>query len=228
MDAIQLVKQDHRAVEGLFKGFERAEKADDDGEMKRLVRDIVKELSIHAAIEEAVLYPTLRRAEARGEDDVLEALEEHHVMKLVLGELEDLGPEDERFRAKVTVLMESVRHHVKEEEQELLPRLRRAFAPKDLEELGELMAQAKRAAPTRPHPGAPDTPPGNLLAGALSAFVDRARDALRGASERGARAAKGKARAAARTARGKGREAGARGRAALADLRGEAQQPTTH
>jgi hemerythrin superfamily protein len=225
VDAIQLVKQDHRTVEGLFKGFERAAKAEKQAEMRRLVRDITKELSIHAVVEEAILYPSLRRAEESAEDEVLEALEEHHLVKLTLAELEGMTPEDERYEAKVSVLIENVRHHVKEEEQELLPRLRKVFAPKDLRELGDLMAQAKRAAPTRPHPSAPDTPPGNLVAGALASVLDRSRDLLRDTAEKGARALKSRARAATKRVKARGAKASQRTRATAAYLSGQDQPP---
>ena len=221
MDAIQLVKQDHRAVEQLFKQFERAEEADRSAEMKRVVQRAVKELSVHAAIEEQVLYPALRRAREGAEDDVLEALEEHHLVKLTLVELDKMSPEDERFCAKMTVLMENVRHHVKEEEKELLPQLREAFQPKDLKELGALMAQAKKVAPTRPHPSSPDTPPGNFVAGALASILDRGRDALRAAADRGRKAARGGARSMndrARKAVARGRSAVAHGREAVSQV----------
>ena len=90
--------------------------------MKRqLVDTMIEELSRHAEIEELVFYPAVRREVGDSESDVLEALEEHHVVKLVLRELDDLEPTDERFDAKVTVMMESVRHHVQEEEQTLFP-----------------------------------------------------------------------------------------------------------
>jgi len=223
VDAIQLVKKDHRTVEGLFKGFERAARAEKAAEMRRLVREMTRELSVHAVIEEAILYPSLRRAEESAEDEVLEALEEHHLVKLTLAELEGMTPGDERYEAKVSVLMENVRHHVKEEEQELLPRLRKAFSAKDLRGLGDLMAQAKRAAPTRPHPSAPDTPPGNLVAGALSAILDRGRDMLRDAAEKGTRAMRSRARAAAKRARKRGGKAAERTRATAAYLSGQDQ-----
>jgi hemerythrin superfamily protein len=184
LDAIQLVKKDHRAVEQLFKKFERAAKAEKDAEMKRCVREIVKELSIHAAIEEQILYPALRRAQPKGEDDVLEALEEHHLVKLTLAELDKMSPKDERYEAKVTVLMENVRHHVEEEEHDLLPRLQKALDAKTRKELGDLIMKAKKAAPTRPHPGAPDTPPGNIFSGAVAALYDRSRDMIRAATNR--------------------------------------------
>ncbi len=73
-------------------------------------------------------------------------------MKWVLSELEDMTPDDERFDAKFTVMAESVRHHVKEEEGELFPKLRKGFTKRELDELGERLAAAKKTAPTRPHP----------------------------------------------------------------------------
>ena len=85
-------------------------------------------LSKHAAIEEQVFYPEVRRAVSSLGDEVLEALEEHHVVKWTLSELEGMTPEDERFQAKVTVLMENVRHHVREEERDLFPQVRKAMS----------------------------------------------------------------------------------------------------
>ncbi len=228
MDAIQLVKQDHRTVEQLFKQFERAEKAGRTAELRRVVEKVVKELSVHAAIEEQVLYPALRRGDASTEDEVLEALEEHHLVKLTLLELEKMSPEDERYCAKMTVLMESVRHHVEEEESELLPRLAKAFPPRDRKELGALLTQAKKAAPTHPHPGAPDSPPGNLLAGALSALLDKGRDALRDAADKGRKMARSQSRQVqgrARKAMASGRSAVEKGRAIVREMTGGEAPP---
>ena len=177
MDAIALLRQDHREVERLFKQFEkagpRAHKT-----RRNLVDKVIKELSVHAVIEEQVFYPAVREAVEETEDTVLESLEEHHIVKWTLSELDGMDPEAERFVAKVTVLMESVRHHVEEEEDELFPKVREALSRKQLAELGEAMEKAKKAAPTRPHPRAPDTPPGNLVAGAGAAVLDKARDAV--------------------------------------------------
>jgi len=176
-DAIALLKADHRTVEKLFKAFEKA--GDNAYRTKRkLVDDIIRELSVHAAIEEQFLYPAARREVANAEDDVLEAMEEHHVAKWILSELESMDPKNERFDAKVTVLIESVRHHVREEEQELFPELRAGMGRKELVELGAKLSEGKRLAPTRPHPRAPDEPPGNLIAGAMAGMVDRARSAV--------------------------------------------------
>ena len=175
MDAVTLLRNDHKTVEGLFKKFEKtgpnAHKTRQD-----LVEKIIEELSIHAAIEEQVLYPAAREAVPDATDEVLEALEEHHIVKWVLSELDSMEPTDERFQAKVTVLIENVRHHVEEEEQELFPELRKAMKRKDLEELAQALEKAKQVAPTHPHPRAPDTPPGNLVAGVAAGAVDRAQD----------------------------------------------------
>lgn len=180
MDAIALLKADHKTVETLFRKFEQAGR--NARKLKRkLVDQMVRELAIHAVIEEQVFYPAVRsRAEAL-EDGILEALEEHHVVKWLLKELEKLPPEAERFDAKVKVLMENVRTHVTEEERELFPHVRKAFSPSELRDMAEALTLAKRASPTRPHPRAPDTPPGNLVAGAMSAMLDMGKDALRAA-----------------------------------------------
>ena len=178
MDAIALLRQDHREVERLFKQFEKA--GPRAHKTRRTVVDkVIKELSVHAAIEEQVFYPAIREAVAETEDTVLESLEEHHIVKWTLSELDGMDPEAERFVPKMTVLMESVRHHVEEEEDELFPKVREALGRKQLAELGEAMDKAKKTAPTRPHPRAPDTPPGNLVAGAGAAVLDKARDAVK-------------------------------------------------
>jgi len=180
MDAIALLKADHKTVEALFRRFEQA--SPNAKKLKRkLVDQIVRELAVHAVIEEQVLYPAVRSKAEELEDTVLEALEEHHVVKWLLKELEDLPPEAERFNAKVTVLMENVRTHVSVEEQVLFPELRKVFEPRELRELAELLKVAKKAAPTRPHPRAPDTPPGNLAAGAVSSMLDLGKDAIQAA-----------------------------------------------
>ena len=175
MDAVTLLRNDHKTVEGLFKKFEKAG-PNAHKTKKDLVEKIVEELSIHAAIEEQVLYPAAREAAPDENDLVLESLEEHHIVKWVLSELDGMDPTDERFTAKVTVLIENVRHHVEEEEGDLFPQLRKAMKRKELEELAQALEAAKKAAPTHPHPRAPDTPPGNVVAGVAAGAVDRAQD----------------------------------------------------
>jgi hemerythrin superfamily protein len=180
MNALTLLKNDHKTVEDLFKRFEklgpRALKARRD-----VVDRIIHELSVHAAIEEMLFYPALRDALDKDDVDgmVLESLEEHHIVKWLLSELERMPADHERFDAKVTVLIENVRHHVNDEEQDLFPQVSKLFDRAQLDELGEAMTRLKETAPTRPHPRSPDEPPGNLVTGAGAALLDKAIDAGR-------------------------------------------------
>jgi hemerythrin superfamily protein len=178
MDAIDLLKSDHRTVDELFDRFEqqgpRARKT-----KQKLVRKMIEELSVHATIEEQLFYPTVRERIEQTEEEVLEDLEEHHVVKWLLSELDGMDPEHERFDAKVQVLIETVRHHVKEEERELLPKVRRALPAEERRELGEQLAAAKKFAPTGPHPRGPDEPPANLVAGPAAKGMDVAKERIR-------------------------------------------------
>ncbi len=187
MDAITLLKDDHKTVETLFKRFE---KAGDRAlvEKRNVVDRIIEELSVHAAVEEQLFYPVIRATVPETEDLSLESLEEHHIVKWVLSELDSMSPEDERFDAKVTVLMENVRHHVEEEEKELFPMVRDELGRNALGDLGDAMVEAKKTAPTHPHPRSPDTPPGNLAVGAAASVADRVGDTVSGLAQGGASA----------------------------------------
>jgi hemerythrin superfamily protein len=148
-DAIVLLKDDHKTVEQLFRKFEQAgEKA--FVTKRRLVDSMIKELTTHAYIEETIFYPEARQAVPETEDHVLESVEEHHVVMWMLSELAKLEPQAENFDAKVTVLIENVRHHVEEEEQDWFPEVRKAMGRKQLQELGARMAEAKADAPSDP------------------------------------------------------------------------------
>jgi len=177
-DVIAILKADHREVERLFTAFERLGPTAYPSKRK-LVDQMVTRLSQHAAVEEEILYPAARDEVPSSTDEVLEALEEHHVVKWALQELIGLDPKEERFDAKVTVMAENVRHHVREEEGELFPLLRAHLGRKRLIELGNALVAAKRTASKRPHPRFPDEPPGNLLPGAISGVVDKAHDLVK-------------------------------------------------
>jgi hemerythrin superfamily protein len=184
MDAITLLRADHKTVEQLFKRFEKAgDRA--HVEKRQIVDRIIEELSVHAAVEEQVFYPVSRATVPGTEDMALESLEEHHIVKWVLSELVDLAPSDERFDAKVTVLIENVRHHVKEEEQEFFPKVRDRLGRKALADLGAALEDAKKMAPTKPHPRSPDEPPGNAVVGAIAGVVDRVGDNISGIAQGG-------------------------------------------
>ena len=143
-DAVELIKSDHRTVEKLFREFEEA--GDRAYKTKQeLVGQIVEELEVHATIEEEIYYPAVEaKARKDGKELIAEAVEEHHVVKILLGELRSMSSEDEAFDAKVTVLMENVRHHVEEEESELLPQSEKILDGDELTRLGEEMAARKR------------------------------------------------------------------------------------
>lgn len=137
-DAIALLKEDHRAVEKLFKQFEEAK---GDGRKEKLARRICLELSIHTRIEEEIFYPACK---GQIEEDLIkEAYVEHDAAKLLIAEIEaGSGASDEFFDAKVQVLSEQIEHHVDEEEKELFPEVRKADL--DLKSLGEQLSTRKR------------------------------------------------------------------------------------
>jgi hemerythrin superfamily protein len=151
VDAITLLKNDHKTVKKLFREFERAHKKDEPGREKYAAQ-IVEELSIHAAIEEQIFYPAVRAEVPDLEDAILESLEEHHGVKWTCLELTMMDPSDERFDAKVTVLSEHVNHHVKEEEETWFPKVREKLGRARLAELGEQLERAKKTAPREPQP----------------------------------------------------------------------------
>jgi hemerythrin superfamily protein len=137
MDVLDLLIADHNRVRGLFSRYGEANEADDGAEESMLAAEIIRELKVHMAAEEAVLY---RSVKARSEEiggDVNEGFEEHHVAKVLIGEIETLDSGSESWTAKMTVLIESVQHHVDEEEDELFPSVRSSTDASWRKELGE-------------------------------------------------------------------------------------------
>jgi hemerythrin superfamily protein len=229
VDAIQLILSDHREVEKLFKEFERTEQAGDAGRKAEVVRSLVRELSVHASIEEQFVYPVLR--ERAGDARILDSLEEHHAAKLTLDELDALPPGHPRLAAKVRLLAESIRRHVHEEERDLLPALERALDAEQRRALGDTIARARKVVPTRPHPASPDTPPANFVISAFAAVLDRCRDTARSGGEMlrtivelSARSGFDGSRRLAARARERLRGAGERGREAAAEVRARGRE----
>ena len=145
MDAIALIKADHQTVEMLFKEFEQAKEGGDDDRKRQLADRISHELEVHADLEEELFYPSVKgKAEEAGKELIDEAGADQHLVKVTLGELASLSPSDQAFDAKVTVLIENVRHHVEEEEEELLPQAEELLGPERLTELGRQMAERKQ------------------------------------------------------------------------------------
>jgi hemerythrin superfamily protein len=114
---IEMLKEDHQKVKGLFEEFEEAE----GREQAEIAKTAMQELQVHAELEEKLIYPAIR--EAIDEDEKMnEAVEEHHLVHVLIGELKKIKPSDERFHAKFSVLSELVKHHIEEEEGEMLPK----------------------------------------------------------------------------------------------------------
>jgi iron-sulfur cluster repair protein YtfE (RIC family) len=139
MKATDLLKKQHKSVKALFKKVEDTE----DGRRRRqLMEEIANELKMHTQIEEEIFYPAVREVgTSKAEEMVDEAYEEHHVVDLVLAELPNVDPEDERFAAKMTVLSELVEHHAEEEEDEMFPMAEKKLGKERLQQLGEQMEQ---------------------------------------------------------------------------------------
>ena len=178
-DVIALIKADHDTVKNLFRRYKglgaRSIKS------RRNVADrVIKELSVHAAAEEDVLYPVARTTVPGGDELVQEALVEHRSLKKTLAALDKCSPDDPAFDDLMADTEMEVRHHVKEEEgpRGILSQLRKHAPREQLLRMAKLTRQAKQAAPTRPHPKAPDTPPANVVVGTVTGMIDKARDKL--------------------------------------------------
>lgn len=134
--AAALLKEDHDRVQALFDQFERAKGR---AAKVKIVRAALTELKVHAALEEELFYPAVRAKV--GKEVMNEADEEHHVAKLLVAELDAMDGSESHFDAKFTVLAENVRHHIKEEEGEMLPKARAVKV--DFEALAEKMRRRK-------------------------------------------------------------------------------------
>ncbi|MET0624218.1 MAG: hemerythrin domain-containing protein [Pyrinomonadaceae bacterium] len=142
MNAFQLLKEDHQKVSGIFQQLEptteRAEKT-----RTELFARLKGELDIHARVEETIFYPAIKQA-AETREIVLEGFEEHHVIKLLLKELETLPVDTEQWTAKLKVLQENVEHHVEEEEGEMFQKARQVLSEDEINELGAQMEEEKK------------------------------------------------------------------------------------
>jgi hemerythrin superfamily protein len=148
-DAITLLKADHKEIRSLFRKFQAA----GDRAVKtkaKLVKQIIELLTVHTYIENEVMYPRVRALLPELEDHVLESFEEHHVADVLSMELAAMPADAERFDAKTMVLIESVTHHIEEEEQDWFPKVRARLGRKQLQEIGAELEEARQKAPTSP------------------------------------------------------------------------------
>ena len=142
-NAIDLLKKDHDEVDAMFKQYEDIKDGDDHTEKEMIVAQICDALTVHALIEESIFYPAARRAldEEEGKDLLDEAAVEHQTLKDLIARLESAPSDDPLYDAGVKVLSEYVKHHVKEEENELFPKVRSSSM--DLDAVGQQLADRK-------------------------------------------------------------------------------------
>ena len=134
MDAIELLEQQHREVEQIFKQLEK-----DGADKAALFAELADSLAVHATIEEKIFYPATKSA--RTEDLLLEAVEEHLSVKRLLADMLEADPSDNAFDAKIKVLKEQIEHHVEEEEEELFPKVKKQLGKEALAALGQQMEE---------------------------------------------------------------------------------------
>ncbi|KOG41262.1 hemerythrin domain-containing protein [Streptomyces decoyicus] len=177
-DVIQELTTDHREVDDLFNQFDDAAPGSPD--RKRLVDAITIELVQHSVAEEMHLYPAVREHLKGGDALADKELADHGRVERLLKNLEALDADDSVFDATVRELRDEVTGHVDDEENNLFTQLRTHVHQQVLDRLGEQVREAKKTAPTRPHPAAPSTPPANKALAPGLGLVDRARDYVTG------------------------------------------------
>lgn len=177
-NVIQELTADHREVDGLFTKIEGLPAGDE--QRRELADELTMELVRHAVAEEMYLYPAVRRFVDDGDDLADKEIADHSEVERMLKDLEGCRPGDARFDTLISSLKSTVSAHVADEESRLFPLLAESCPPQALDELGEKIRSAKKIAPTRPHPSAPDTPPANKLLAPGTGMVDRLRDMLTG------------------------------------------------
>jgi iron-sulfur cluster repair protein YtfE (RIC family) len=171
-DVVRLLEEDHRAVEQRFSELSGAGAATRAELFWKLTNDLVR----HEVAEEVVVYPAIR--ELQGGDRIADArIAEQSEAEEQLAKMEKMDAESPEFVRELATLKAAVLEHAKAEEQTAFSMLLGAVSPERRVELGQRYMKAKDAAPTHPHPHAPDTPPGNVVLGPVAALVDRIRDA---------------------------------------------------
>ncbi|CAL9631697.1 hemerythrin domain-containing protein [Streptomyces sp. enrichment culture] len=169
---------DHGEVEDLFARIEALPSGDKNRKM--YADQVTMELVRHSVAEEAYLYPAVREHLANGDTMADRELEDHAKAEQIMKDLEGCEADDPQFDRLMAALMTEIRAHIADEEQNLFPSLRAACPPETLDDLGDKVRMAKKTAPTRPHPSAPDKPPANKLLAPGMGLVDRMRDMLTG------------------------------------------------
>jgi hemerythrin superfamily protein len=143
MNALDLLKDDHRRVEKLLEQMGSTSE-DDVSRREELFREFTAEMQAHEIVEEEILYPALKE-NPKAKEVVLEGYEEHHVVDVILNELNGVAYDDEQWAAKFSVMKENVEHHIEEEEEDMFEKAEEILDESELEEMGARMLERKKA-----------------------------------------------------------------------------------
>lgn len=177
-NVVTLILADHKKVESLLGQVDSVSLSGMEDYFCQLREDLVR----HEVAEEMVVYPAFREHVPGGDAIAESCIQEQSLAEEKLAVLEKEDAASESFRSQLKELRQAVLEHAKHEESEVLPALGTTLDVSELESLGQRYEKAIKAAPTHPHPHAPDTPPANKALGPVAALVDRVRDAMRGAA----------------------------------------------
>jgi hemerythrin-like domain-containing protein len=177
-DVVDILTEDHQEALDLIGQI----KSSPDPSGKRDLTDtLIAEIVRHSVAEEMFLYPAARDVLANGDQLVQEELEEHAEAEQLLKDWEGVDGDDPKFMALYEQIKNGLLHHIDEEEEpKLFPEMQQALSLEQQRELGEKITMAKKLAPTRPHPSAPDEPPMDIVVGVPTGIIDRIRDKMSG------------------------------------------------
>lgn len=173
-DIVVLLLQDHEDVKHKLELIEKAERS----RVWDMFWDLTNDLVRHEVAEEEIVYPEVRKSLPAGDRLADERIAEQSEAEQLLAEMEKAGADDPQLMVRLTKLRKDVLAHAEKEETEVFAPLQQAIDDERRAELGQRYEKAKSAAPTHPHPNAPDTPPGDMMLGPVAALVDRTRDAF--------------------------------------------------
>jgi hemerythrin-like domain-containing protein len=179
-DMVSVLVKDHDEMKEYFRELEAAT----DAEHRREIADkLTAEVARHSVAEEMYLYPAARKILPNGDQLIDEEIKEHAEVEELLKQWEGMDGDDPRFMTTFRQIRDGLLHHIDEEEQpKLFPEMQAALSQEEQEHLGAKITRAKKLAPTRPHPSAPDGPPGDKILGVPTGIVDRMRDLMSGRS----------------------------------------------
>jgi hemerythrin superfamily protein len=177
-DMVSVLVKDHQEIKDYFKQLEAAT---DPGSRRTIADQLTAEVAQHSVAEEMYVYPAARDVLVNGDQMVDEEIKEHTEAEKLLKQWEDMDGDDPQFMPTYEKIKKGLLHHIDEEEEpKLFPDMQRALSVDQLDELGEKITKAKKLAPTRPHPSAPNEPPMDKIVGVPMGIVDRIRDKMSG------------------------------------------------